>query len=381
LSVALDDADPLRQPGVSSDDSRLLEGLDSEARRDRAELIPWLLERGFTANEIAASDTPMLLLANRVMGYDGVHVSANEMSRETGIDRDLLLALQRAAGLPRIDDPDAAVLPRADVVAAARAKYLIDLGVSVDDAVAIVRVLTEGLGRAVAMLREPTFKVFVTPGASEVELAEAAEGLAQASSPLFRDMVVEMVMLQLRHMFEGEGITAAERAAGRLPTARQVAVAFADLAGFTRLGETVPPDDLERVATRLAELAHDVAEPPVLFIKSIGDAVMFVSPDCGQLIRSAIELIAVAEDSGLPPLRAGVAAGLAVSRAGDWFGSPVNIASRVIALARARTVVVTESAREMLDGADEFAWSPVGEQVLRGVTGAISLFGVDRLDR
>jgi adenylate cyclase len=194
------------------------------------------------------------------------------------------------------------------------------------------------------MLREPTFKVLVKPGSSEVDLAKSAEALAQAATPLAKPMVEGLLMLQLRHMFETEGISAAERATGRLPGARQVAVTFADLSGFTRLGEALPPDDLERVASRLGELAHDIAESPVWFIKTIGDAVLFVSTDTVRLIDTVLDLLDVAAADGLPQLRAGVAAGLAVSRAGDWFGSPVNIASRVTGLASPGTVLVADSA-------------------------------------
>ena len=65
------------------------------------------------------------------------------------------------------------------------------------------------------------------------------------------------------------------------------------------------------------------------FIKTIGDAVMFVSTDSAALLRAALELLDAAEKEGLPQLRVGLAAGSAVRRAGDWFGSPVNLASRV----------------------------------------------------
>ena len=93
-------------------------------------------------------------------------------------------------------------------------------------------------------------------------------------------MIQEMLRLQLRHLLETEAVNAAERAEGqRLPGARLVTIAFADLVGFTRLGEAVPPEELEHLAHRLADLAHEVAVPPVRFIKTIGDEVMFVSPD------------------------------------------------------------------------------------------------------
>lgn len=373
--MAQEDAD---QSAASIGTSALLDGLEGEARRDRAELVAWLMRRGFTADEIAASVTPMLLPANRVMGDDGVYVSTREMVHATGIDLELLQGMQRAAGLPRIDDPDAAVLPRADVEVATRAKYLLDFGVDPDDMLAIVRVFAEGLRRGAAMMREPTFKAFAKPGASEVDVAESADALAQAVIPSLNRMVEGLLMLQVRHMFEGEGITAAERATGRLPGARQVAVAFADLAGFTRLGEMLPPEDLQRVAGRLGELAHDVAVPPVSFVKTIGDAVMFVSTDTDRLIAALLDLIDLAAAHDLPQLRAGVATGLAVSRAGDWFGSPVNIASRVTGLARAGTVVVTASARKTVGTAAGLVWSPAGAQHLRGVPGRVRLYRVSR---
>ena len=97
--------------------------------------------------------------------------------------------------------------------------------------------------------------------------------------------------MQLRHTLETEAVSAAERAAGTLPGARNVAVAFADLVGFTRLGEAVPPEELENLASRLSNLAHDVVSPPVRFIKTIGDAVMLVSTDPVALLRTALELL------------------------------------------------------------------------------------------
>jgi adenylate cyclase len=149
----------------------LLDRLAGEARRDRAELIAWLLDRGFTVDQIRASLTPMMLPANRVMGDDGAYISMREMSAQTGIELDLLQQLMRAAGLPRIDDPDATVVPRADAEAAAHANYVVDMGLNPTEAVAAVKVLAEGLRRAAATMREPAFQLLVKPGASEVEFA------------------------------------------------------------------------------------------------------------------------------------------------------------------------------------------------------------------
>ena len=142
---------------------------------------------------------------------------------------------------------------------------------------------------------------------------------------------------QLRHTLETEAVSVAERAAGTIPGARNVTVAFADLVGFTRLGEAVPPEELENLASRLSDLAYDVVSPPVRFIKTIGDAVMLVSTDPVALLRTVLRLLAAADKyDDFPQLRIGLASGCAVSRAGDWFGSPVNVASRVTGVSRTR---------------------------------------------
>src|ERR1700704_4858237 len=60
---------------------------------------------------------------------------------------------------------------------------------------------------------------------------------------------------------------------------REIGVAFADLVGFTRLGEDVAPDELGRLAVRLEALATEAATPPVRLVKTIGDAAVLGSPE------------------------------------------------------------------------------------------------------
>jgi adenylate cyclase len=343
----------------------LLDGLDGMARQERAELIQWLLDQGFSIEHICGSAAaPLMLPASKVLGDDGRYVSAREVSEASGIELDLLQRLNRAIGL-EIEDPDAPVLLRADGEAAARAKFFLELGFDPDDTVALMRVVIENLGHVAEIMREAALKTLLRPGSSEVELAQASEQLALRSAPTLGAVMEDLIRLELRRSFETDAVTAAERAAGTLPGARTVTVCFADLAGFTRLGEAIRPEDLERVATRFAELAHDVARPPVRFIKSIGDAV--------------IHLIDIAAENDLPPLRVGVASGLAVSRAGDWFGSPVNVASRVTAEARPGTVMVADSSRDAAGNAAGFEWTPAGTRRLKGVSDEVKLFRVGRI--
>jgi adenylate cyclase len=353
----------------------LLDGLEGQARAERIELVRWLLGKGFTVDQIRGAVSPMLLPAGRIVGDDGRYVSARQICDETGIDLDLLHAIQRALGMPMADDPDAAILLRADTEAAARAKIFIDMGLTRDQVIAVTRVLGHGLEQTAEAMRQVVLEAVIQPGATELQLAQAYEGLVQQVSPLLGPLCEDVLRVQLRHSLETEAVNVAERAAGTLPGARNVAVAFADLVGFTRLGEAVPPEELENLASRLSSLAHDIVSPPVRFIKTIGDAVMLVSTDPVALLRTALELLAAAEKyDDFPQLRIGLASGRAVSRAGDWFGSPVNVASRVTGVARPGTVLVSESVREAIGSADGFSWSFAGGRHLKGVKSEVKLF-------
>jgi adenylate cyclase len=179
---------------------------------------------------------------------------------------------------------------------------------------------------------------------------------------------------------ETEAVTAAERAEGvPLPGARTVSILFADLVGFTRLGEAVPPEELEQLARRLGDLARELTEPPVHFVKTIGDAVMLVSTEPGALLDLALALLDAAHTvEDFPRLRVGVATGEAVSRAGDWFGSPVNLASRVTGAARPGTVLVAEATHEAIGEDDRFVWSFAGARHLKGIKDDVKMFRARR---
>ncbi|MGA7132105.1 MAG: adenylate/guanylate cyclase domain-containing protein [Mycobacterium sp.] len=359
---------------------KLLDGLEGSARAERAELIEWLFAQGVTADEIQSSPNPMLAASRRLMGDDSDYVSTREISEAAGIDLEMLQRVQRAIGLVRVEDPDAAVHLRADGAAAAHAKEFLALGIQPDQVVQVVRILAEGLSHAAEVMRYTALSAILQPGATELETAKRSLALTSQITPLLGPMIEDMLLMQLRHMMETEAINASERAAGApLPGARQVSVAFADLVGFTRLGEEVPPEELGQLANRLADLARDVAAPPVRFIKTIGDAAMFVCAEPAPLLDAVLKLVEVTEgDNDFPRLRAGIASGPAVCRAGDWFGSPVNMASRVTAASRPGAVLAAESVRDELGDAAGFSWSFAGARHLKGIKGEPKLFRARR---
>jgi adenylate cyclase len=221
-------------------------------------------------------------------------------------------------------------------------------------------------------------ELLLEPGMDERELAERFAGLGETMLPLTRDWVQHVFTMHFRQMLRNEAVTQQERSTGR-PDARMQAIGFADIVGFTALGETVGVEELSDVAARLARLAGDTVDAPVRLVKTIGDAVMIVAPKPGQLVDAALDLVEAAQrDEDFPPLRAGVAYGPAVNQYGDWFGSTVNLASRLTTRARPEAVLVTEEVREAVGERDGLKWSSAGPKRLKGFSEPVKTFRVRR---
>jgi adenylate cyclase len=180
--------------------------------------------------------------------------------------------------------------------------------------------------------------------------------------------------VHLKDQLANDIMSREELVTGRIEGVREVTVCFADLVGFTRLGERVPPADLSKAERLLTEMALDVCRPPVRLVKTIGDAAMLVSPEPEPLVQAALTLVdqAEARSHEMPGLRAGIAGGSAVTQRGDWFGAPVNLASRLTDVARPGSVLATREVREQLREA--FAWSYAGKRSLRGVRAELAMY-------
>jgi len=303
--------------------------------------------------------------------------TAAEVAELSGVDLSFLEAARRAMGLP-IPDPDEAVYTEAELESAARARVAREAGISDQDSLDLLRVLSRGLSQVAETLRTFPLKLVLEPGLSERELAGRYAQAAAQLYPLVDPMLSNVLALHLRHATQTEVISAMERSGGRLPGSREVAVCFADLVGFTRLGEEVPPDELGRLAVRLERLAAEATEPPVRLVKTIGDAAMLASPEPQPLLDVALNLIDAADDEGedFPQLRAGAALGPALPRAGDWFGRPVNLASRITSVARPGSLLAEREVRE--SARDAYRWSYAGERRLRGIRDPVPLFRARR---
>ena len=354
----------------------LLDGLDGPAREARLELLERLSSDGYELEELrgAARDGRLPLVAvERALGGRAPLYTEGEIAQRSGLDADFLQRLWRALGMA-LGDPSERAFTDADLEAAERVKAFRDAGLDDNRILELSRVMGRSMYGVAAAIGEVFRETYQQPGDDELSLALRYADAARGLTPMLGPMLEHMLLLQQRTLIDQVAVDGSALADGRMADSEEVAVCFADLVDFTKLGESVAPAELGAVADRLEKLAGDVAEPPVRLIKTIGDAVMLQSSDTDELLAAALAIVeaADAEGEGFPQLCAGLARGEALSRAGDWFGRPVNLASRITGIARPGTVLVAGEVKDAVQR--DFRFSFAGGRRIKGVDGEVKLF-------
>jgi len=152
---------------------------------------------------------------------------------------------------------------------------------------------------------------------------------------------------------------------------------FADLAGFTALTEAHGDQDAANCAARFYQLARAALVPDARIVKTIGDAVMIVAGQPTTAVTIALQLAAALEaEPGFPVVRAGLHAGVAIKRMGDYFGATVNLAARVTAHARSGQVLCTQPVAEAIRDLTAILLQPIGLAHFKNVAQPVALFEI-----
>jgi adenylate cyclase len=355
----------------------LLEGTEGEAREARLGLLRELADDGVPLDELrraVAEDRLVLLPVERVLAGSGPAYTREELAERAGVPVEFLQAQWRALGMPDPDEDEAA-FGESDLEAAKRVRTLRDeLGIPDDELLSVTRVIGMNMSQLAAASRGLGQRVFSNPGDTELEVAKRFATVVEGLGPLLTPTLEYVLQLHLREQIRNDVFGDREISEG-VESGREIAVAFADLVGFTKLGERLDPAELGALTDRLGELAGDVARSPVRLVKLIGDAAMLSSNDADALLEASLDLVAAseAEGEGFPLLRAGAAYGRAAARAGDYYGRPVNLASRITGVARPGSVLCDEAMHDAA-GESSVSWSFAGARKLKGVRGEVKLF-------
>lgn len=210
--------------------------------------------------------------------------------------------------------------------------------------------LARVIGNATARLAEAlvdSFRVgFELPeldrGVRYHEVVQQYVEITRAALPAFEALVLATFRAHLVRVAGGAWAPDVDNAAAR----RELAIGFADLVGYTALSRTMDSAQLATLLRRFEDGVNEVlGRHGGRLVKQIGDGVMFTSERAAAGAAIALDLAAAFPGSdGVPPVRVGLAFGTVLTHYGDYYGDVVNLAARLVALAKPGTVVISDEA-------------------------------------
>ncbi|GAT65107.1 adenylate/guanylate cyclase domain-containing protein [Planomonospora sp. ID91781] len=274
-----------------------------------------------------------------------------QVAEISGIPQAFTERIWRALGFATLPDDEVAFTD-ADVAVLTRVRAMMESGLL--DETTVIR-MTRALGQTTARLAQWQAEIVI--GAmldpdrppADADLAAVME-LARELLPDFERVLVHVWRAQLAAA--GTRLLAiadlAEEPAP--PTRLTLAVGFADLVSFTRVSRELDEYGLAELVEGFESRAADVvAAHGGRLVKTIGDEVLFTAAEPATAAEIALELGEAVRREG-PDVRVGLAYGPVLPMMGDVFGTTVNLAARLTAIARPGSVVADEALAGAVEG-------------------------------
>ena len=228
-------------------------------------------------------------------------------------------------------------------------------------------------GQALSQIADAEVRLFhiyvheplMREGVPGLQMAEEMESLARDLLPLASPLMDYVHERFLRHYVEQDVVGHMEEELDEAELGRvRVAIAFADLAGYTRFTEEEGEEEALSSVERFVEGVTVTLPEDARVVKTIGDEVMVVGHDVRALVDWAVGYTSLFEER--PEPRIGIHLGTTIYRDGDYFGRDINLASRVVARARGGEVLVTDAVVDAVRDSPHLGFEGIGQVKLKG---------------
>jgi adenylate cyclase len=373
------------EKGIIPDGKNVTAAGWTPAAAAHARVVARLRDRGHSLDEIkAAAEQGRLayglledLFPPRERAY-----SAADAAEETGLEPELIRRIWLSMGFSR---QELRGLTEEDMQALRWVSSVLDAGFPLVAFLQLARVYGQALSH-IADAETRLFHIYVheplmREGVPSLEMAEEMADLGRDLLPL-ASPIMDYIHQRYLAYFSSQDVVGhmeadvdSDSTYGRI----RAAIAFADLAGYTRYVEEEGEEEALSYVERFIDAVGDTLPNGARVVKTIGDEVMVVGQDAAALVDWAVGFARLYADERPAP-RIGVSAGPVLYRDGDYYGREVNLASRVVARARGGEVLVTDKVLEEVRDRSHLEVDNIGQVKLKGFTEPRSLCRVSPAD-
>jgi class 3 adenylate cyclase len=333
-------------------------------------LVEHVVSLGATRDDIeraarAAGLGPLAL--DLTLRPEGRSVPFETFLEETHLDAALVRRLWSALGLPESPKMPFPVTP--DMAQALEGLSFLTMHLGEEAVLGLARVIGSSVARIADALSNAT-RVGVevpqiTTGMPYSEVARNYSAVARELLPVLWDAIGAIFRRHLVLVSYERWSTDEEQAAVIVDRV----VAFVDLVGSTEVLRTLTVSELAAAVNRFEMAVWDLVTPAGgRVVKLIGDEAMFIVDEPADACRVA----SVMAERSPQPVRVGLAYGPVVALHGDYYGPTVNLAARLVAVAPASSVLVSDAVKDAVG--DAFGFEPFPTGSLRGFPDVTSAF-------
>ena len=307
----------------------------------------------------------------------GSPLEFHEAAERTGLEPDQLQQLTAALGFSwdGLSESDIDIL---EILRVAR-----DAGLPWEAILGVTRVVGDSL-RRIADTEIRVVHVYIherltAAGATQEEVEQLVSGIEQNLAPLMNPMLQRLHSEYLLEAMIEDAffhLTDSESRGQELGSV-EATIAFVDIASFTALADVSGDDTAMQVLDRIDTTVRPLlVEHDGKLVKHVGDGFMLVFRDPADAVRFAVATQAeLGRDPDLPAIRVGINTGPALYRTGDYLGSAVNVASRVVTSAMPGQILLTEPVATAANKAG-IEVEELGVRMMRGVDEPLALHRV-----
>ncbi|MGC5629577.1 adenylate/guanylate cyclase domain-containing protein [Georgenia sp. Z1344] len=315
-----------------------------------------------------------------LIGSDAVY-TIRELAEQAGTSLELAHTFWRAMGFPNVGETSV-VFTDSDVAALrSMATQLDDGRIDMSTAISLLRAqshttdrlvlwqteaLVEGISRQRGIDDTSARRLFLD------KVGDHTDVLEKQLSYAWRRQLAALLRRTEAEVASREPATAPGSAgsAERYPLTR--ALGFVDMVAYTRRSTELGSAALADLVQTFEYTSRDViTSAGARIVKTIGDAVLYVADDLVLAAEVCVDLIAaLTAKERMLPVRASLVWGEVVSRFGDIFGPSVNLASRLVDVAPAGSVLMDSATADELSARDrvgEFRMVPLPAAGLEGI--------------
>ena len=344
---------------------------DAVERLQAMGIEPEAIERALERGDPEAAIFDSVLLA----GEAERTVSAREIEERGGPTADEVVAIMSAYGLPA-PEPERPAFTEEEAEAFVEMNDLVDVWPA-DMPLQVARVSGRLLAR-IAQTEMQLFRVYVEPRL-RAEGRDTAESLALVREaferllPLADPFLIGIHRRWIEHELAQEAVSAVESKG--LRGGVEAAFLFVDLKDFTAFADSHGDTAAVTAIDRFTDIVNQHRGDDFRFTKGLGDGFMLVYADPCSAVRSGAAIIEATRHQRMPGVHASVHYGVSILREGDYFGSAVNLAARMLNAAGRDELVATKPVVDACSA--DFGWDSMGAKRVRGMDELTEIFRLE----